>query len=170
MDSKSMRGAALDYAAHGWPVVPGRLNKDSRLEPIGRARPTTKVSTINRWWQSSNYPILLKVGIFFEAIEVQSAWITKISTLLTRAHESTPILTIEENRSLVFCKSPIEVRSDIQNHSEVVVQPKDSYIMAPPSVVRGIYWAIGPSECDWHLADSYITQLAILSSRPFSHD
>ena len=156
MTGNDMLNAALDYARRGWPVLPLVPGRKSPITTHGFKDATTDEAQIREWWR--RYPIAnigLRMG-YDSGIGVIDednkdgkdgrADVIALAARLGPLPSTFTVYTASENRETgnrgaqYYFTFPGELRDALlkkQLAPGVDLKLKDSYVVAPPSVING---------------------------------
>jgi len=170
-----LRRAALRYADHGWPVVPGAYLTPDRyacgpLCPTVACHPaldrweiaaSTETVDVDLWWTRVPYSVLLATGRAFDVIEVP----TRIGLPAARAAVLGPVAVAPAGRWMFFVEPGDELRAELADQTDVVLHGHGSWVPAPPTrTLDGrIRWEVPPAVTEWRLPHPYAVQKALLA-------
>ncbi|MGH3716455.1 MAG: bifunctional DNA primase/polymerase [Micromonosporaceae bacterium] len=172
-----LRRAALQYARHGWAVVPGAYHSGSRFLCDRAGCPTTgchpayedwlraascDVINVVSWWARREHSVLLATGYGCEVIEVPG-WAGEAA--LTQLGDDTGPVAITPTGSWLFFVRPGEgLRPELADRLDVLRHASGSWVPAPPTrFPEGrVRWQVAPQAVGWRLADPYAVQQALV--------
>ena len=159
-----LRAAALGFAEHGWPVVPGEF-RNGRMSPAlsgltgGAPAASCDPARVAAWWDRRPFGILLGTGSVLDVIEV-SADVGRSACAALRAHgELVPVAATSTRRWWI----PVDAGSDTGSGSsslsvlggltDVQISRHGALVPAPPSECADgfVHWRVSPSACGWRL-------------------
>ena len=166
--------AAVEYAEHGWWVVPGATWTGSQyvvpgtnrvltgpLPYVPRDRATSDVRTVRRWWThdlKQSPAVLLRAGEVFNLVLISESLARYvIATALFRSQPG-PVLFRPDTRRAGFVVEPGLIFGSTfprENFSapsgEVMAMSPGDVIVAPPSLVPNgrVEWWINPRKVEW---------------------
>jgi len=171
--------AALRYASHGWPVVPGTFagategsHACRRVACLVRgAHPavpdwptacTVEPGRIAQWWARDRYLIVLPTGIAFDALEVPADLGAAVRQELVRAHggPTAPIALAPNGRWQVLVSPGARLRAELADRAGVMLHGLGSWVAGPPSPLPtgAMRWLVPPQAVNWTPADAGLVQ------------
>ncbi|MGH3734350.1 MAG: bifunctional DNA primase/polymerase [Micromonosporaceae bacterium] len=183
-----LRRAALQYARHGWPVVPGAYRTGARFACDRAGCPTSgchpayenwrhvascDVVNVLGWWARRDHSVLLATGSGCDVIEAPG-WAGEAA--LEMLGETGCPVAITPTGSWLFFVRPGEglrperpgegLRPELANRPDVVRHTSGSWVPAPPTrFPEGrVRWRVAPQTVEWRLADPYRVQQALLDA------
>lgn len=157
--------AAVRFAGHGWPVVPGAYLTGGRFECGHPGCPTTSChpamarweeaatddpARAGRWWRTARYSVLLVTGRAFDVLEVPAP-------LGARAIGSPrwgggPVAATPAGRWMFLVRPGTPLRREL-DRPDVVRHARGSWIPAPPTrtPAGAVWWVVSPPEVGWLL-------------------
>lgn len=178
-----LRAAALDYAAHGWPVIPGSFWQAG--EWTGWADPPTHdavapapvtvggvsdasriAAEISAWWSGLPYSVLLATGTAVDAIEVPAAVGRRVRSVLQSMDVNAPIAVTPVGQWWFGMAAGEPLRPELASMAEVLLRSRGSWVVAPPCAYPEgeVQWRSTPEDCGWRLPDPYDVQYAVLEA------
>lgn len=178
----SMRRAALRYAAHGWPVVPGSFagsvagtHACERVACLARGThpavpdwseaATTEPGRIAEWWARVRYAIVLPTGTAFDVVEVHADLGAAVRDLLVdrRGRPAAPIAVTPNGRWQVLVRPGTPLRADLAGRAGVMLHGAGSWVLGPPSPLPTgtVRWLVSPRAVNWRPADPDAVQRAL---------
>jgi hypothetical protein len=146
--------AALGYAWHGWPILPGtwptRRQADGWPVPFAAALPYCGPMSTNdvvRYWHQHDYPVLLAAGLTIDVLEVRRSL---GADLLQRLDQHGPVAVLPNGHWLLFVKAG-QPPSDELLRRKVRYHGAGSWVPLPPTQIgRGtVHWHIDPASVRW---------------------
>jgi bifunctional DNA primase/polymerase-like protein len=172
----ALRRAAIRYAAHGWPVIPGAYLVHDRflcgpLCPTVGCHPavpdwprqaTVDRATVTGWWSAGAYSVLLATGTAFEVIDTPARFGASAAAVLGGTG---PVAVTPTGRWLYLVAPGTPLRAELAARFDVVLHGPDSWIPVPPTVspTGPIRWHIAPHRIGWRLADAGQVQRVLLA-------
>ena len=184
LDRIRLRRAALRYAAHGWPVLPGAWLAGLRFAcgrpgcPIMAAHPapeswsdaaTTEPAAVQAWWRRRPHTVLLATGHRFDALEVPATLGLRVLGT-ARLHSGVlgagaadargPVAVTAAGRWMFLVSPGAPLRTELDHRLDIVRHGTGSWIPAAPSrLLEGaVRWAVTPEQCRWRLPDAALVQ------------
>ncbi|HKD97397.1 MAG TPA: bifunctional DNA primase/polymerase [Micromonosporaceae bacterium] len=171
-----LRRAAVRYASHGWPLVPGACFTGDRFtcgpgcatvgchparEPW-ESYATRDVDAVARMWRLRPYSVLLATGVAFDVLEVP-AHIGASTTGVSAPLALTPL-----GRWMFLVRPGDELHPDLAHQFDVVLHGRGSWIPAPPvrTADGRVRWLVAPHETGWRVPDSRTVQRALVAALP----
>jgi hypothetical protein len=171
----AMRRAALRYAHHGWPVLPGAplVGKRYVCGPLcptvgphpsieeWERRASWQVADVERWWASVANSVLLATGRVFDVIDVPG----KLGRSAARAASIGPVAVTPSDRWMFFVKPGDALRPDLSSRPDLVLHGNGSWIPAPPTRTPDgrVRWEIHPIVTGWRLPRPHVVQQVLAS-------
>lgn len=168
--------AAMRYAAHQWPVVPGaclfggRFTCGPGCATVGchparepwESYAIRDVDAVARAWRLRPYAVLLATGYTFDVLEVP-AHIGASTVGVAGPLALTPL-----GRWMFLVRPGDELHPDLVHQYDVVLHGRGSWIPAPPvRTPQGrIRWLVAPHQTDWRLPTSRAVQRALVAALP----
>jgi hypothetical protein len=160
-----LQRAARRYAGHDWPVIPGARLCGDRFDCDQVGCPTVTChpamadweqeasldpARIARWWQHTDYGVLLATGHSFEVLEVAGP----LGWHLAREARG-PVAVAPPQRWFFLMRAGDDLVPDLAENSSVVLHRAGSWIPAPPTPLPdgGVRWVTRPGEFAWEPAD-----------------
>jgi hypothetical protein len=173
-----LRRGAVQFATHGWPVLPGaglvgdRFSCGPACHTVGlhpRAVHTSGVRTdvtrvaltdpalVDRVWRGAPHSVLLATGVCFDVLEAP-AW---LAAAVTNRPVLGPVALTPTGRWMYLIR-PGGYLPDVLLHAA------GSWIPAPPTATpQGrVRWVISPDEVDWRPAPSLLLQEWLVGGLP----
>ncbi|MGP4014280.1 bifunctional DNA primase/polymerase [Saccharopolyspora sp. 5N708] len=172
--------AAIRYAGHGWPVLPGsafngrryvvpgtRKVTDGVRPLVARNLATTDPEQAARWWQGADDrvvpTVLLRSGPAFGFVSV-AANLAKLA-LRTGVWQSQPgpVLYREDLVRAYFLVSAGNLAISGHQPSEVVELARGGWVVAPPSRTFGVdvVWWVAPETVQWEAVQASVLVAAL---------
>ncbi len=169
-----LRRAALRYAAHGWPVVPGAVRSGGRYRcesgcpavachpdwPEWEPTATTDPDWVAALWTARPRAVLLATGHVFDVLEVPA--------YLGAAAGRGPVAMTTTGRLMLLVRPTAALRRELAERPDVVLHGRGSWIPAPPTqTTEGrVRWLIDPEEAHWRLPDPGVLQARLVRALP----
>ncbi|GGN80107.1 DNA primase [Actinoplanes lobatus] len=164
LDRPLLRRAALRYAAHGWPVMPGSYLTGNRFDcgrpgcPITGCHPaidswvtsaTDDPARITDWWRRHPYTVLLTTGTAFDVLEVPAS-------LGRHGPDAGPVAVTPAGSWMFLVQPGTALRPELERRLDVVRHGTGSWIPVPPSRTADgpVRWEVPPGRSQWRLPDS----------------
>lgn len=177
------RRAALRYAEHGWPVVPGAFEtRAGRFDcgilgcrtiachpalPDWQTRASTDPETLRTWWRSNPYTVLLATGHAFDILEVPFAIGRLAAGAATAAGRTArgPLAVAPAGRWMFWVRPGHALLPELAEQADVVLHGPGSWVPAPPSEQTGgrVRWEIQPDVHDHRPAEPYAVQALMVA-------
>ncbi|MFB9930307.1 bifunctional DNA primase/polymerase [Amycolatopsis halotolerans] len=157
---RALRAAAENYAARGWPVLPGPVCDGltswdpvtlellgGRETAVSRSGATVDRRVISEWWSAHRQAILAPVGRQFEVLRTTAhlGWRT-----LAAFEGGLPLgpVALSPHGAYFFVESGIRADREPAPGVEVLA-PGDLVVLPPSRVVSGVvWWRISPADRD----------------------
>lgn len=155
--SDGLREAALRYAWHGWPIVPGTPPStkcaDDWPVPLEAALPyrgPISTNDVARYWQDEACPLLLVTGLTIDVVEVRQSL---GSTLLEKAGRHGPVAVLPGRRWLFLVEAGKPPPDDDLLGRKVRHHGAGSWVPLPPTRLgqRPMRWHTDPASVRWRL-------------------
>ncbi|MFI9381684.1 bifunctional DNA primase/polymerase [Kutzneria sp. NPDC052558] len=163
---RTLRQAALGYAAHGWPVVPAAFFDGTRYacvqadcvedgpHPVWRlwqGRASTDPDVVASWYRLFSFAVALPTGTVFDVVEIPEPTAVRVQGALVEHRTPTPIAMWRERGVRLFWVStgfPLDDRLTAVNGR---VRGEGNWVPAPPTPTRRgpMDWALPPEHADW---------------------
>ncbi|MCU1687051.1 MAG: hypothetical protein JWQ81_7790 [Amycolatopsis sp.] len=178
-----VRSAAVNYAAHGWGVLPGTVWHRGRytlghaptvapgLEPVMlSARTLRDAREVWSWFSIAPYAVLARVGEDFDVLTAPATLVCTALDVPGSAVRRCPIiLTGTGSANLVITRNS-RLRYDLRPVPGVALVPPRAFVALPPTLVDGdtAEWLIAPSEVSYRpgLAGAVQAALAAAATSP----
>jgi hypothetical protein len=175
-----LRADAIGLAWHGWPVVPGTYPEgalwvgrpgtpqdgpiplhDDWLELVGTA--PKEVASL---WTGRPYSLLLATGFMLDVLDVPADLGRRTATELRAIGLVAPIAATPTGRWLFPVVSGDPLCAELNDHSEVVLHGRGSWVPLPPSpFVHGVvHWRVKPDVAGWDVPRSSDVQQAVVDA------
>lgn len=190
LDRLLLRRAALRYAAHGWPVIPGarltghRYSCDRPGCPIMGCHPATSTweddasadpARVAHWWRRRPHTVLLATGRSFDVLEVPAALGVRVlgtarlhAGLLGRHRPDVhgPVAVTPDGRWMFLVRPGAALRSELEGRLDVVRHGRGSWIPVAPSRTPDgpVRWAVSPEQVQWRLPDPVAVQTMLVDA------
>jgi hypothetical protein len=177
LDWTDVREAAVRYAAHGWPVLPGTyqfaehsgwLGKHGSigLEPIADLWATATIThpdaAMDRWTQRP-FSVLLACGHAVNAVEVPFAHGARALRSL-ESDERGPVVATPSGSSLFLVRASDEpLRPELASTGHAHLHDAGTWLPLPPTRREGVpyRWRVNPLATEWALPSSADVQRAL---------
>ncbi|WP_116206614.1 bifunctional DNA primase/polymerase [Amycolatopsis circi] len=157
---RSLRLAAEQYAARGWPVLPGPVcdgltswdpvtlellgGREAAVSPVGA---TVDSRVISEWWSVHRQAILAPVGRHFDVLRTPThlGWRT-----LAAFDGGRPLgpMALSPHGAYFFVEPGVRVNDDLAPGVEIL-SSGDLVVLPPSRVVAGVvWWRISPADRD----------------------
>jgi len=172
-----LRRAALSYAGHGWPVVPGACFTGTRFSCGLGCQTFSCHPALERWeehatcdarlvadaWARRPYSVLLATGIAFDVLEVP----VYMGVDAARAVRG-PVAVTPLGRWMFLVGPGGSLHPDLGGHHDVILHGSGSWIPAPPVRTQHgrVRWVVAPHETDWNLPDPASAQATLVAALP----
>lgn len=182
----TMVHAAIRYAEHGWPVLPGTVFDGRRYAVPGTGQATdglrpllprdaasTDVRTLAQWWRvtTSLVPsVLVRTGRMFDAVTVsRDLAVEAVQTTVFRDAPGPVILRPDQGRAY-FLVGLGESLVPPEGARPTVVERVRSgaWLAAPPTrtAVGGVSWLASPQGAGWEPGDAAVLAEALRVALP----
>ena len=166
---RTLRLAALAYAAHGWPVVPAAYFDGTRYacvqadcvedgpHPVWRmwqGRASTDPDMVASWYRLFSFAVALPTGAVFDVVEIPESAAVKVQAALVEYGTPTPIAVWRERGCRLFWVSPGMPGGDRLTAMGARIRGEGGWVPAPPTPTRRgpVQWALPPEQSDWRIA------------------
>lgn len=178
-----LRRAAVQLAAHGWPVAPGASLVGSRYscgpgcptiachpsfshdpDTDPEPAPILDADLVSATWRHTPHAILLPTGVAFDVIEVPS-W---LAVAAGRRTVRGPVALTPTGRWMFLVRPGSALRSELAALPDLVLHGEGSWIPAPPTPTpQGrVRWIVTPDEVDWRPPVSVLVQAWLAGGLP----
>ncbi|WP_275294047.1 MULTISPECIES: bifunctional DNA primase/polymerase [unclassified Amycolatopsis] len=157
---RSLRAAAENYAALGWPVLPGPVcdglttwdpvsferlgGRESTMSP---AEATVDRRVVSKWWAVHRQAILAPVGEHFDVVRAPTHLGWRALAAFDGGHPLGP-MALSPHGAFFFVEPGTCGDSELASGVEVL-SPGDLVVLPPSRVVAGVvWWRISPLERD----------------------
>ncbi|GAA1768339.1 bifunctional DNA primase/polymerase [Luedemannella helvata] len=173
-----LRRAALRYADHEWPVLPGAFLDRGRYScgpmcPTVACHPAVNGTPgevsyerdeLEQWWSAAAFSVLFATGTAFDVIEVPAA-------LGAAARDAAPPgpVAVNPNGHWMFFVAPGDaLRPELAKRLDMVLHGSGSWVPAPPTYtpLGRVHWEVSPESVGWRLPWTYAVQHAIVGALP----
>jgi hypothetical protein len=172
-----LRRAAIQLAAHGWPVTPGAYLRERsgtvRFDCGRSGCPTTGCHPalpdwdraasrdplrVAQWWRQAPCAVLLPTGLSFDVLELPAAW----GRIALRSWGG-PVAASPTGRWMCFVRPSEAPLPELAERPELLLHQRGSWVPAPPSrLAEGpVRWVIPPAAVGWRLSNGYALQRLI---------
>ncbi len=173
-----LRRAALRYAGHGWPVVPGAVRLAGRYRcesgcptiachpdwPEWEPTATTDPDWVAALWAQRPRAVLLATGYAFDVLEVPAF----LGRAAERGPGRSPVAVTGAGRWMFLVPPRAGLRPELAERADVVLHGRGSWIPAPPTpTAEGrVRWLVDPEEVHWRLPDPGVLQAKLVRALP----
>ncbi|MCP2169851.1 bifunctional DNA primase/polymerase [Goodfellowiella coeruleoviolacea] len=178
--------AALDYAEHGWMVLPGSvwtargyvapgalLDTQRLLPAVPLEDATTDAATIARWWGGDDNPlvpsVLIRPGTAFAVLSL--AWNIAELVFHNRRFRRRPgpvLYRADEGQAYFLVEPGVSAPAGLGcRPGDVLLLDADgAWIAAPPTRAKNfeVVWWRHPDSVGWRLCDAAITCAAVVAA------
>ncbi|MFB9427815.1 bifunctional DNA primase/polymerase [Streptoalloteichus tenebrarius] len=169
--------AAVDYARHGWKLLPGAIwdgrhytrghhtRVVSDLEPVLPVeRATSDLYRVSRWWRTAPWSVLAVTGEKFDVITAPTTVAMAATHTMPWRHNPCPV-AVSPSVVRFFVAPGAALRPDLATVPGVEVLPAGSLVPLPPTPVRCgvVTWWVSPSSLGWRLGSSLAVQAALVA-------
>jgi len=163
---RTLRSAALCYAAHGWPVVPAAFFDGTRYacvqadcvedgpHPVWRLwqnRATADPKVVAAWFRMLAVSVGIQTGKVFDVVSLPEVAATKVQSALDERDTATPVAVWRERgRRLFWVERDLPWRP-VLGRLDARVSGAGGWVPAPPTPTRHgpVQWAVEPAQTDW---------------------
>lgn len=154
----------MEYATHGWGVIPGsacdgaRYTKGHTMEPVeslaavlSSARTLRRARAVWSWWHLAPYGVLARVGEDFDVLHAPT-WLATGREMCARP--LCPVALSPSGASLLVTVGT-RLRDQLVGVPGVEVTALGSVVPLPPTRMLGgrVSWWITPEQTRWSLGD-----------------
>ena len=179
LDRVRLRRAALNYAGHGWDVLPGAyLTRDrfccgpgcrtvachpATTDGIGLA--SHEPDVVARWWTGRPYSVLLATGVAFDVLEILGG------ASVTRVALHAPAALTPAGRLMILVRPGATLRPELAARPDTVLHGPRSWIPAPSTRTPAgrVRWLVDPVTVGWRLPDPHAIQASLVALLPGHH-
>ncbi len=180
---RTLRRAALDYARHGWAVLPGACLTGARFRCERPGCPTVgchpaldggaeaascEVEQVLAWWSRRAFSVLLPTGRTFDVIEAPGQLAAPAARILAEDGLAGPIAVTSDSRWMFFVAVGDRLRPDLYHLRGPIQHAAGSWVPAPPTRYPDgrVRWLAPPGAGDWQVPGSDPVQRALLDAVP----
>lgn len=175
-----IRAAAIEFASHGWPILPGTYEVGEHgswlgkpravgLEPVAdlwQLATTTSPETALDWWTRRPYSVLLACGAGVDAVEVPAAHGRRALMQVSQPDRG-PVAATPFGSWLFFVRSdgdPLHV--ELAANARAKLHSRGAWLPLPPTGREGVAyrWKVSPAAVGWVLPASTDVQRVLISS------
>lgn len=156
----SLRAAAEQYAARGWPVLPGPVCDGltnwhpvsfellgGREPTVPRSEATADLRVVSGWWSVHRQAILAPVGQHFGVLRAPTHLGWRVLAAFGGGRPLGP-MALSPHGAFFFVEPGLRGEHDLASGIEVV-PPGDLVVLPPSRVVSGVvWWRISPVDRD----------------------
>jgi hypothetical protein len=173
-----LRNSALDYARHGWDVLPGAYLSRGRFccgsgcrtvacHPARAGRPdlvSHEPSVVRGWWSRRPFSVLLPTGLTFDVLEVSAC----PGAGIAQAADGGPVAVTATGRWMLLVRTGSTLRAELAGRTDVVLHGLGSWVPAPPTrePAGRVRWAVSPADVRWRLPDPHRVQASLVDMLP----
>ncbi|SHF63937.1 bifunctional DNA primase/polymerase [Streptoalloteichus hindustanus] len=156
-----LRDAAVSYASHGWPIVPGGPDCLPVAQPCG-SPPGLSAPQALETWTHAPYPILLACGRGIDAVDIPAAEGEHTLAALRESGAIGPVVVTSHGRWLLLVTSGLPLHPTLG----VRVLGSGSWAVLPPTEQhdRPHRWRIPPEAAGWTLPCRNLVQDALFQA------
>lgn len=175
-----IRSAAVAFAEHGWPVVPGTYQlaewsawlgkpKAGGLEPVEDLWVTESITApeiAENWWTRRPYSVLLACGKGVDALEVPASHGERALQRLRADGQLGPIAVTPFGTWLLFVRSGEPLRTALALNPQTQLHSYCCWVPLPPTT-RGqlpYRWRMSPTAVAWSLPPAGTVQHALIDA------
>ncbi len=180
-----LRHAAVQFAVHGWPIIPGAslvggrftcgpgcrtvgchpgFAHDPGARPAAPGRTLRDPRLVATAWRRTPHAILLATGVAFDVVEAP-AW---LAVGAGRRTPPGPVALTPTGRWMFLVRPGTVLRAELAGRPDVVLHGEGSWIPAPPTrTPQGrVRWVTSPDEVDWALPSASVLQQWLAGGLP----
>lgn len=167
-----LRAEAINFASHGWPVIPGSYPRGTNWVGMASAlrngsRRNGSVPVHPNWaelagcgprrvaelWSGHPYSILLATGMGLDALDLPAELGRATAIGLRVAGLPVPIVATPDGRWLLPVIGGGALHRELDEHPQVVLHAEDDWVPLPPSpcLPGVVHWRVKPAVCNWEL-------------------
>ena len=167
-----LRAEAINFADHGWPVVPGSYPHGDHRAAIPCAQHTSAgahgfVPIHPNWkqlagcgpervaqlWSGHPFSVLLATGMGIDALDLPAELGRATAIGLRVAGVRVPIAATPTGRWLFPVIGAGALHFELAEHPDVVLHAQGGWVPLPPSpcLPGVVHWRIKPGMCSWEL-------------------
>lgn len=163
---RTLRQAALDYAAHGWPVVPAAFFDGARYacvqadcvedgpHPVWRlwqGRASTDPDVVASWYRLFSFAVALPTGGVFDVVEIPEPAAARVQSALAGRGTPTPVAVWRERGVRLFWVRPGLPADERLAKLNARIRGEGGWVPAPPTPTRRgpMQWSLPPEQVDW---------------------
>lgn len=176
--------AAVSYAEHGWPVLPGSMwNGRRHVVPgtlkvtdgprplVARNLASSDVDTVTRWWSADarlEPSVLLRSGETFNLVSVAFGLAQDVIPAMEAQRQAGPVLyRPDEGRAYFLVQCETVLFGEFGKPGEVIAIAPGEWITAPPTRMgnaANVRWWSTPESVDWCPADVDVLNEALTAA------
>lgn len=166
-----VRAAAVEFAEHGWPVLPGTFRLQGHdgwlgkrggtagLEPVARswgASATTDGDEALDVWTRRPFSVLLLCGLGIDVLEIPAAAGPAAQHYLNEAEQLGPIALATARNWLLFVRGSAALRADLAERGHIQHRGVGDWAPLPPTMDGPLpyRWRVTPASVNWRLPSS----------------
>lgn len=163
---RALRLAAVEYAGHGWPVVPVSyfdghsymcVQADcyqETLHPVWRLwhdRASADPKMVAAWFRLLTLSVAVRTGVIFDVVSLPEITATKVQAALAERHTLTPVAVWRERGQRLFWVERDLPWRPVLGRLDARVSARDGWVPVPPTPTRHgpVQWAVDPARTDW---------------------
>jgi hypothetical protein len=176
LDRVQLRRQALNYAWHGWDVLPGAYLTGDRfscgpgcrtvachpatLDGTGSA--SHEPDVIAGWWSVHPYSVLLATGLAFDVLEIPGCADAE------RMVPTGPAALTPTGRLMLLVRPGAKLRPELAARYDTVLHGPCSWIPAPSTRTPAgpVRWLVPPVTVGWRLPDPQAIQARLVALLP----
>lgn len=176
LDRVRLRRAALNYAGHGWDVLPGAyLTRDrffcgpgcrtvachpATVDGFGLA--SHEPDVVADWWSGWPYSVLLATGMNFDVLEILGG------AAAARAALRGPAALTPAGRLMILVRPGAALRPELATRPDTVLHGPRSWIPAPSTRTPAgrVRWLVDPVTVGWRLPEAQTVQTLLIAALP----
>jgi hypothetical protein len=167
-----LRAEAIDFARHGWPVVPGRYHRGAHWvgmpssPRIGMGQHDVMPvhsdwaqlagcgpERVAELWSSHPFSVLLVTGMGLDALDLPAELGRATAIGMRVAGVPVPIAATPTGRWLFPVFGGGTLHRELADHPDIVLHAQGSWVPLPPSpcLPGVVHWRVKPAMCSWEL-------------------
>jgi hypothetical protein len=163
---RALRVAAVEYAGHGWPVVPVSyfdghsyvcVQADcyqETLHPVWRLwhdRASADPKMVAAWFRLLTLSLGVRTGVVFDVVSLPETTATRLQAALAERRTLTPVAVWRERGQRLFWVERGLPWRPVLGRLDARVSARDGWVPVPPTPTRHgpVQWAVEPDRADW---------------------
>ncbi|MFC0439952.1 bifunctional DNA primase/polymerase [Kutzneria buriramensis] len=163
---RGLRLAAVEFAGHGWPVVPvsyfdGHSYRcvqadcyQETLHPVWRLwhdRASADPKMVAAWFRLLTLSVGVRTGVVFDVVSLPETTGTKVQAALAERQTLTPVAVWRERGHRLFWVERDLPWRPVLGRLDARVSARDGWVPVPPTPTRHgpVQWAVAPARTDW---------------------